>query len=300
MKNIVIKNVSEYIEIISNLNCHHESGHDTQSPYIYRGMSNYEFRLLPSIFRKIKNFDLTINETIENYKYPCNNKEKFMLKSFISKAKSQLPNISVDDYHIWLEYAQHYGVPTRLLDWTTNPLVALFFSCNNAFDCNLFDGRYDENSAVVYILNEVKYREYSIRKNNNNKSVKNIVNKYYKDKNNTISIDYPVVYHTYYIDNRMLSQSGCFMLWGNIKHDLEKMLSERNYISTNLLIEDNYCFDLLSNKDEFIGKIIIDGQCKRKILYDLDLLGINNSFIFPGLDGIGKTIENEFRYKHYI
>jgi hypothetical protein len=83
---------------------------------LYRGHRESNWPLLPRISRpefKTRNFIET---------------EREILNDFKSMAVQQ--NHVIKDYSYWdlLPLAQHHGLPTRLLDWTSNPLAALYFA----------------------------------------------------------------------------------------------------------------------------------------------------------------------------
>ena len=95
-----VRSINEYIETIQKF-----SGNNI----FYRGHSNKEYELKPGIYRGdiIKNEDKIYRETIA--KVPYDFKDKNTIES--------------------LALMQHYGIPTRILDLTTNALVALYFAC---------------------------------------------------------------------------------------------------------------------------------------------------------------------------
>src|SRR3990167_76047 len=86
---------------------------------IFRGVSQASYELTPSIAR------VPAKDTASRFEF-----EEEIFEEFQSRAIPYLryePKTKIE----WLFLAQHYGIPTRLLDWTTNPLVALFFATQN-------------------------------------------------------------------------------------------------------------------------------------------------------------------------
>lgn len=63
----------------------------------------------------------------------------------------KLPRPPAPDDHLgWMQVAQHYGLPTRLLDWTQNAAVALFFACGSNHDTD----------GLVAILNPIELNQF--------------------------------------------------------------------------------------------------------------------------------------------
>lgn len=83
----------------------------------YRGVPNKDYKLIPSIGRERK---ISLDALIRI--------ERGMLRQFKLRAIPFLNYHPENDWE-WLMLGQHHGMSTRLLDWTSNPLTALYFAC---------------------------------------------------------------------------------------------------------------------------------------------------------------------------
>ena len=303
MEDRYISNVAEFLQIVDELAKEYPSNPLVSNPslphFIYRGISDKDYDILPGIFRtepdkKDDKKDKENKENgrrIKNKKYLTYASEEEILHDFVGEAAAYKPDIVTSDWLVRAELAQHYGVPTRLLDWTSNPLVSLYFACAST----------SNDDGAIWICHAPNFNRFS-RKSISEKSKKIPIKEQAdalitKGKVDFDLMPYPLIYIPYYSDHRMSAQSSYFMLWGTKLEPLAKMVDESCYM---VLSPPEDIWRVYGEKQEkqFLFKICIHASEKQKIFRALSRMGINAKTLFPGLDGIGMHIEKKYRFDY--
>lgn len=120
------KSLGEFLRILEET--------ETQEDLIFRGQRR-GWSLLPKIARK--DFGRRSDRSVLEL-------ERMLFEEFCRKARPHVPVPQVYDSWDWLAMAQHHGLATRLLDWTTNALAAIWFAVEKPPE--------DETPGIVYIL----------------------------------------------------------------------------------------------------------------------------------------------------
>lgn len=279
---VKITSIGDYIKEIIRL----RQNVDTEKDFFqwYRGHANRSWELVPKVQR---GFNGDIEDLFRKERYYTND---FQARASIFQS-SQHPQL--DEYASWLTLMQHYGLPTRLLDWSRSPLIALYFAVSEEKEY--------EQDACVWILTPSKLNSseklekptYTNGKKYENSFIYNMSHKTiltmiytafrrwklssksdaitpedkkfdhrFSDLYDKIAACYPTE-----SDSRVYNQFATFTV-----HNSSRKLVE-------------FCDDLT------LMRITIPYQIKKKLLYELSICGITQSYIYPDLEHLAKEIK---------
>ena len=141
MKEYTIHTLPEYITVLESISIDYQ---------LSRGQSN-DLPLLPSALRRDSDGKMLYSKsTIRSFL------DDFQANSYQYIENHARPNSSYE----WMVYAQHFGIPTQLLDFTYSHITSLMFAVENAFS---YDEE-DTGNAVVWFLDSQKLNEKTIRR----------------------------------------------------------------------------------------------------------------------------------------
>ena len=129
-----VKNLSEYIHLVTTISSVNKDDLYSET-VIFRGISDSDYDLTPGLGR-LKNT------------YPDTESE--LINDFLTHRPDAFNGLA--DFDI-LAKMQHYGLPTRLLDFSLNPLVALYFACESKMSKNgriLCHNTFLQNDAAIF------------------------------------------------------------------------------------------------------------------------------------------------------
>ncbi|MDZ5726828.1 FRG domain-containing protein [Acetobacterium sp. K1/6] len=160
---LIINSLSAYIDEIEKF---------PSSEFLYRGEAKEYRERTSSALRQYKG---TFYDTKE---YPFS----IMLDDFYREVTPVLSNVEHENF---IAFAQHYGIPTPLIDVTKSPLVALYFACQNETEENgyvyLFEDNYIDITKIIQKYpNQNVLEELFVNNEKDFLSLLPVLEKYYK------------------------------------------------------------------------------------------------------------------------
>lgn len=262
MINVVHINTYEELMPLFSAQVYQEKFHRHRSSYVYRGMGRTTYKMETSLARNCKDQQKIVEPSI--------------LRNYMKYAILDDPTIG-DSIWNQMMSGQHHGLPTRLLDLTHSPLIALHFAAvkdidqNQDEDCMIW--RFD--MAEIHDLLPEKYQK-SILGSRSKVFTVGMLSEIVNDLDqydNDMQDRSMVILEPSSIDQRIVNQYSFFAVVPNKMTDVEAFL-------------DKYTNNTV--------KYIINKDLRWRIADELDAMGISERIIYPGLDGLSAWIARHY------
>lgn len=217
--------------------------------YYFRGERRNDYLLKPKIGRVTsKPVEAEPGKLVLDLQYPVTKiSERVAFDRFKAAARPYLVSPPQNDWD-WLALAQHHGMPTRLLDWTVNPLVALYFAISEYVDDawlrrEKIDSPGYDGGAAFYVM-RVKQSPIDTQTSDPFKS--------------------DGLFFPSHVSPRITSQGGLFSIQQQPHEPLRWGRTTKYYIPFS---------------------------ARMNFKRELALYGVSHSFIYPGLEGLTKDLQ---------
>jgi hypothetical protein len=267
------------------------------SCFVFRGHASEEWNLSTSLERFAQRTHPNFRDPILPAVYEGEMITDFSWKYMLYE-KNHIP--SKDDLVEWLTIMQHYGAPTRLLDFTQSIYVALWMAVNE----NLYDRSaiWALNSTVIRLSAFAKYS----KENNVNSAGHDILEKWMYDHANASISTHRVksnignelfVVRPKNCNERISRQQGLFVVPANIERSFHDNLSQYldNQQPTKISIGQLKQYShtnagKLQQEQISLIKFVIPRKFNLEIMRMLRSMNITAESLFPGLDGLAKSM----------
>ena len=258
---------TDYVQLVEQLQRNHPY------PLWYRGTGRARFQLLPSLYRHSA---VTAVDKLARL-------ESQLMTRFRQRSIPLHSRSLVDDWDA-LFFMQHYGVPTRLLDWTESPFISLYFAVMSAPRTQASNGqpKFSEDAAI-WILDPVIWNRHSLRHTSYDGEVLTPGDdslKGFKPAPSFTGMNkHPVALYGAHNSPRIVAQRGVFTIFGQNTKAMEEVFDDEQFPNDCLI------------------KVVLKRSRILNLRKSVLTYGVCESVVFPDLDGLAKEIRRNFGFE---